>query len=131
MNRFSDQNPANNSETGTRLGDLAAQAFDKHLRLLHLSEMWERKTKLEELFECFYTEVSPLLDFVGLEYVSPGFIDCIRLGRMRQIRTPFELNLGGDSLGSLKLHSSKLMSARDHRVMEELLPGFLLSLIHI
>jgi len=87
--------------------------------------MWERKSELEELFESFYTEVSPLVDFDGLEYVSPESIDCIRLGRMRQIRTPFELNLGGEALGSLRLHSAKVMSARDHRAMEELLPGFL------
>ena len=89
MNRFSDQNPTNGVDTGTRLGDLAAQAFDKHLRLLRLSEMWERKRELEDLFECFYTEVSPLLDFDGLEYVSPDYIECVRFGRMRQIRTPF------------------------------------------
>ena len=125
MNRFSDQNPTNGVETGTRLGDLAAQAFDKHLRLLRLSEMWERKTELEDLFECFYTEVSPLLDFDGLEYVSPGFIECVRFGRMRQIRTPFELNFGGNSLGTLRMHSARVMSARDHRAMEELLPGFM------
>jgi len=128
MNRFSDQIPANGgngSNTGTRLGDLAAQAFEKHLRLLRLSEMWERKDSLEELFECFYTEVSPLLDFDGLEYVSPDFIECIRLGRMRQIRTPFELALGGSSMGSLRIHTSRVMTARDHRVMEELIPGFL------
>jgi len=125
MNRFSDQIPANGSDTGTRLGDLAAQAFEKHLRLLRLSEMWSRKDSLEELFECFYTEVSPLLDFDGLEYVSPGFIECIRLGRMRQIRTPFELELGASPMGSLRLHTSRIMTARDHRVMEELIPGFL------
>ena len=124
MSSITDLNQRSSDASDTKLGDLAAQSFEKQMRFLRFAEMCERKTDLQLLVECFYSEASTFAQFDGLVFTPADEFETLRMGRMRQIRTPFSLDLGGEHLGKLVTHSRTPLASGDVRDLEDLLAGF-------
>ena len=113
------------SRDGWALGNIAAQAFEKQLRLLEITEMLSRKTELDRLLECFYTEAQSLVNFDGLTYRVPDSSGHIDIGQKRQSHFSMELNQGGRDLGTLSVHMQSAPENREIRELEGLISGLL------
>ena len=124
MSSITDLNQRSSDALDTKLGDLAAQSFEKQMRFLRFAEMCERKKDLQLLVECFYSEASTFAKFDGLVFTPADEFETLRMGRMRQVRTPFSLDLGGEYLGKLVTHSKAPLASGDMRDLEDLLAGF-------
>jgi len=125
MSSITDQNQRSVDALDTKLGDLAAQSFEKQMRFLRFAEMCERKTDLQLLVECLYSEANTFVQFDGLVFTPADEFETLRMGRMRQVRTPFSLRLGGEYLGKLVIHSRTSLTSGGLRDLEDLLAGFL------
>lgn len=128
MSRSSDNDNSMQDATsrfGGALGDIASQAFDKQLRLLEISDMLSRKTELDLLLECLYTEAQSLVKFDGLTYRVPDSSGHIAIGRKRQSHISFDLGNGGRDLGNLSVHMKSAPENREIREIEGLIPGLL------
>lgn len=125
MNRFTDNSSSAEDSGVTGLGDLASQAFNKQLRLLQISDLLSRKTDLELLLECFFTESQNLVAFEGLGFSIPDSHEQIMLGRKRQSCLSLNLANGGRDLGVLTIYTAASPESRDERELEGLVPGLL------
>ena len=125
MSSITDHNQRSVEALDTKVGDLNAQSFEKQLRFLRFAEMCERKTDLQLLVECLYSEASAFAQFDGLVFTPADEFETLSMGRMRQIQTPFSLDLGGEHLGKLVTHSKSPLTSGDRRDLEDLLAGFL------
>lgn len=128
MSRSSDNGtPLNDGATpfGSSLGDIASQAFDKQYRLLQINEMLSRKTDLDLLLECLYTEAQSFVKFDGLSYQVPDSTDHINIGLKRQSHFSIDLGNGGRDLGTLSIHMKSAPDNREIREIQGLLPGLL------
>ena len=128
MSRSSDNDtPVNNGATpfGASLGDIASQAFDKQYRLLQINEMLSRKTDLDLLLECLYTEAQSFVKFDGLSYQIPDSSGHIQIGMKRQSHFSIDLGNGGRDLGTLSIHMKSAPDNREIREIQGLLPGLL------
>ena len=113
------------SRIGGALGNIASQAFDKQLRLLEISEMLARKTELDLLLECLYTEAQSLVKFDGLTYRVPDSSSQIDIGRKRQSHVSVDLGNGGRDLGTLSVHMKSAPENRELREIQSLIPALL------
>ncbi len=113
------------SRFGGALGNIASQAFDKQLRLLEISEMLARKTELDLLLECLYTEAQSLVKFDGLTYRVPDSSSQIDIGRKRQSHVSVDLGNGGRDLGTLSVHMKSAPENRELREIQSLIPALL------
>ena len=127
MSRSSDNDNSQDatSQFGGVLGDIASQAFDKQLRLLEISDMLTRKTELDLLLECLYTEAQSLVNFDGLTYRVPDSSSRIDIGLKRQSHFSIDLGKGGRDLGTLSVHMKTAPENREIREIESLIPGLL------
>lgn len=128
MSRSSDNDtPVNDGAValGSSLGDIASQAFDKQYRLLQINDMLSRKTDLDLLLECLYTEAQSFVKFDGLSYQIPDSSGHIQIGMKRQSHFSIDLGNGGRDLGTLSIHMKSAPDNREIREIQGLLPGLL------
>ncbi len=107
--------------TVARLGELSAERMDQQMRLLEISSMLHRKLDLPLLLECFFTECQSFLSFEGLSFTVANSHETIMVGDNRQHLKHYPIQLAGESLGQLTVHTAQVLSPKDQRQMDRLI----------